>query len=183
MDQYVTAIANDVMLASQYFIPAISGIAGAIYAMTGMFAWYEAAQGRDDTPPRVYFTKILVAAVLLAFTGSMVAGTGAPTDGFLGATNLNGGGTFAVLALQSGTLTGEAVQQANTTIAAVMALLTAVGWMAQLRGVIMAKDIGSARSDASLWRVSGYIVGGAVLADMPNVLKAIDATLKTGIFS
>ncbi len=182
MDQYVTAIANDFMLATQYFLLAITGISGSIYALSGIWAWYDAAQGRGDTHPRQYLGKILVAAILLAFTGGS-ASTGAPTDGFLGATNLNGGGTFAVLALQSGTLTAEAAQQANTTIAAVMALLTAVGWMAQLKGIIMAKDLGDGRSETSIWRVFGYIVGGAVLADMPNVLKAIDATLKTGIFS
>ena len=181
MDVYVTAISNAILAITYSLLPAITAMGGAWFALAGSWTWYESTQGRSDVQPRQYLMQILIGGILLGFTGAGFAGGN--VGGFLGASNLSGSSAgYSVARFQAGALSGDAQAQANATLSALMGLCAALGWVSQARGVIMANDLGRGRSDTSVWRILGYIIGGAILADMGNFIQAIDATLGTQIF-
>lgn len=173
LDGTLVALVTDLRGVITTAVLVVSGAAGSFYAMVGVWHGYEAGQFRGEHKPHQIALELTVAALLLGFTGFLAA-TGGAQPGDSG---------FAVIEFQTGAVSGDAASAANATLQAVMALLAAIGWLSQLRGVIAAYDLGKGRGEVTIWRVLGFIVGGSLLADLPNGVRALDTTLGTALFS
>lgn len=174
MDTIGAALFNEVYVAIVMGITACSAFGGAWFAIVGAVNWYQASQFQGDATPVQIATDLFIASVLLGITALFAANGGMPFQGSPGG--------YAVVQFQSG-VAGDATGAANSLLSAGFAMLAAIGWLSQLRGALAARELGRGRSDMTIWRVLGFIVGGAILADLSTGVKYLDATFQAGLFS
>lgn len=173
MDAAIASLIADVRAAIYYLILLVSGLGGGWYALSGLISWWEHQAGYGDVMPRQYMSEILIASILFSIT-SLFAATGGET--FSATANLSG---YAVLSADLGDASGAA----NNVVNSVFALCAALGWLAQTSAIVIARNVGRGKSETSVWRILGLLMGGSVLADMSTFVTSVDSTMKLGIFT
>jgi hypothetical protein len=145
----------------------------AFYLSRGCWWWYRAGIGKGNRSPMEYGRDLFLGAVLMApasYIGSMGG------DAF----SAQKGTGYAVMAMS----TGDAATNAgiNDTLAWCFALLAGLGWIGQIKAVMVLAEMGEGRNDGGFWRMTGLLFFGAVLSDLSNGVRAVDQLLGQGLF-
>ena len=180
-DKAIIGLLNDVGGALSYGVVVFCGLAGSIVLFGAIKDSIEMAKWRSDVTPLQNIGEYAVASVLLAIT-SFFAATGgmnfvsgdAPTGGYAVVEFQTGGGVAGA---------SEAAAAGNALMAAVLAFLSVIGRITQVRGVLAARDLGRGRSDASEWRVVGLLVLGTILADLSPWILGFAKSINLSILS
>ena len=175
MDTAIASLAADVRSAIYYLILMVSSFGGGWYALSGLIHWREYAAGTGDVQPRQFLSEILVGSAVFGVTRLFSAMGG---EAFSATANTSG---YALVSTIAGDATATAAL--NNSLASAFAICAALGWLAQLSALVLAYDLGRGKNDISIWRLVGMLIGGGVLADMSDFVKAIDQTMGLGIFT
>jgi len=173
--QFLTNIANDLIAGGGTIVGLIAVLYGSFVEGQAVWQAYDIVQGRHDAPTwRAAATRAVIGAVLMGFAGF----TAAVSQGVGGGQS---GTTYAALSFASSA--GNAGTTLSAVVTAVFQILQVMGLFSELRGVFAWLDIVDHKSNASLLRAGGYVVGGGCLVHLSLIVTTIDAVMGTGLFS